>query len=213
MEQPDHETLSNLGYRIYGDILLRDKYEGMREYYIHLLTTGSIIEIEQVPTFIILKTHFYTTLHQLENQNKLLKCAPKTYLTAIGMQQHGITPEAIVEFQRSVQEKISNGTFFTIPWLREHTNIQLPGDGLSDYAYGSMLVYDRGEFSATSIFGELLLMHGRSTNVLADFLKHVLTNHGSMSLMQLSELLDKEYGLKNNSSVLAKRLKKAHLNL
>lgn len=212
-EQLNSETVEQLGYRLYSNFILSKRYPDTTAYYLHFLTTGTVVDFSQIPSYILVRKAFYDTLHRLERDHQLLEFAPKVYATEKGIKAYGLSAETMVEFCQTIRMALPEKQCFTIHWLKKHLDLQFPGEHLDDFIYGSILTCDKESFTSTTLVGIHVFCRGKSSDVFADLVKQLLDIHGSMTLEQLVDLLSSEYGITTRESVLAARLRKSKLSL
>lgn len=190
-------TLKGLGFRVYSNYVIKDKYTSSSEYFREILTTSDIVDT-QVFSKPLLSTQAYTSeVYKQKSTYNIIEFSPQKYINIRKLNQVGVNIETLCDYCRKVN-LTSDLQYFTIYSLREKGfRHQLDVLGFDEWFYASILSEDKEHFSCRRIGKNKLFRLGNKEVLLADFFEWIVYSSDSLTfdVLDLVEKLSNEYNI------------------
>lgn len=186
-----------LGFRPFGDCVLRNTWRAPGDYYATLVT-GALVPVGSVPEEVRSTPSFSQFVSSSIMAGTLFPYDADTWITATGLAELDIAPEDLDAFARdAVRASVGAGIpQFTVPWLRAHASeLALLAYGLDDSFYESVLLSrrrlaTRGHLGGRRIFAE---PHAQARG--RDLVESLVQSELSMDVEELLDVLRDDYGI------------------
>ena len=191
-------AIKNLGFKIFSNYALKDKYSSATEYFNGLLTTEDIVDIDEIPAKIRAIISFYSHLYSLKSNYELIEFLPNKYINFRKLENQGITKNDLVSYCNEVANFIGEGKYFTLHFLRNlGFSHELDDFGFDDWFYTSVLIEDKNRISYQRIGGNKLMVYNSDNFKIANFIEDIVYSQESMciDLYDLMDILKISYNL------------------
>lgn len=194
-------SLKSLGFKLYSNYAVKDKFSSATEYFNHLLTKDDITYIDNFPSEVKEIISYISQLHKLKADYEIIEFFPNKYINFRKLQQAGITKEMLRSYCNDVLNFVGESKYFTLCSLRkEGFSHELDDLGFDDWFYTSILVEDKNNFSYQRIGGNKVMLRGKFNVLLEEFLEFIVFSQDSLSIdiYELSGLLQSFYSVSVN---------------
>lgn len=202
-----------LGFRSFGDCVLRSIWRAPDAYYRSLFSHALVTE-DSIPESMRQTFSFIQFLNSSIMKGALYPYDDDTFITPAGLAELEISPSDLDSFaadatKRSVEFGVPQ---FTIPWLRINAaELPLFAYGLSDAFYESVLLSrrrfcTRGHLGGRRIFAE---PHAQARG--RDLIASLLALENSLNIDELLDILQESYGINITITQLVSLIRKTSL--
>lgn len=191
-------SLKSIGFRVFSNYILSDKYSTAIEYFNTLLTKDDIIDLERISSSVKEFISFITQLYRLKSSYEIIEFARNKYIHYRKLSEFGITKEILRGYCNDVLNFVGEGKYFTIFSIKnEGFSHELDELGFDDWFYTSLLIEDRANVSYQRIGGNKIMISGKFSIRFVDFLENVVYDQESLSIdiIDLSDILKQQYNL------------------
>ena len=191
-------TLKNLGFHVYTDYIVSNRFSNASDYFYRLLTENDLIDMRPI----IKKggqlsgNAFWNTLLTLKSRRDVIEYLPHQYIHIRRLNRNGVSVLDLEDYCASVAKRIRSGDYFTITSLQQDGFSHfLEETGFDEWFFSSILVEDTDHFSHYKIGKTRLFRRGQKAFSLIDFLQWMLEPVGKMDIFDLCELLEEHYNI------------------
>ncbi len=191
-------SLKNLGFKVYSNYVVTDKFSSATEYFNYLLTKDDIIYFENIPSEIKGIISFTAQLYKLKAEYEIIEFSPNKYINFRKLKQIDITKEMLRIYCNDVLDFVGGSKYFTLCSLRkEGFSHEFDELGFNEWFYTSILVEDKNNLSYQRIGGNKLMLSGNFDVLLADFLEFIVYEKESLfiDIYELSYRLLEYYNI------------------
>ncbi len=201
-------NIKSIGFKIYCDYIISDKYQSGKEFFRRMLTNGDIVDARDKKWCNSNIVLFGNALYDLLENRTIVEFAPRQYINIKRLNEVGITEEMLCDYCEKVFDFFKGEEFFTIKSLKESGfEHELDDLGFDDWFYSSVLSSDSEKFSYRKMGGRRLFSCQRKDVQLGFFLEHLVAKTKKFGIEDLELYLDEKYGLKIDRYKLVEVLK------
>lgn len=192
-------SIKKLGFKVYSNYVISDKYASATEYFYSLLTEKDIVDINSIDNKIKEIIAFLSQLYKLKEDYTIIEFMQGKYINFRKLSAEQITKSDIEDYVDSVIEYVGSGKYFTMHSLIKsgfsHTLHDL---GFEDWFYTSLLIERKLEISYRKVGGTKILYTGIGNFKLKDLIENFLFNTDELyvDIYELNEILWNTYGIK-----------------
>lgn len=190
-------TIQELGYKVFTKCIVNKKYQSLEDYFITLLTSEEIIDLNTFDQRILSNHSFYKVLNEYKYNFELLEFEEKKYISFTRFHKvlKNISKEELKEYVNSAIRYSGNKEYFTITSLKnEGFTHQLHDISLSNWFFASLIKNSR--LINTIEYGKARLFYKSSDKkTAANFIESIMESTLKMDVDKLVDLLKKEYGI------------------
>ena len=190
-------TIKELGFRVYSNYAVSNKYTSAVEYFRTILTAQDLIDASQFPEGMLTIIAYMSEVYRLKACYEIIEYRPQKYINIRKLCSVGMGSHVIKDYCKSVYA-YSVPTYFTIHSLHrigfEH---ELDDLGFEEWFYSSILVEDKEHFCYRRVGKNRLFKKGQGEVYLADFIEWIIYSKDtlSMDVYDLSDELLNEYNI------------------
>ena len=188
-------SLHRLGFQIYTSYVISTRFGGAADYFTSLLSKDLSDMRPYVRKFNGI-TLYTSIVGRMKQRREIVEFAPYQFIHIRRLNAYDVTVTNLENYCASVRAFVPAGSYFTLESLRQdgftHSLDQL---GFDDWFYTSILIEDRENFSYRRLGKTKLLYHGTADVVLLDLLRWLVEPEGRMDLYDLTDLLERRYGI------------------
>lgn len=174
-------TIKNLGFKVYSNYAIKDKFNSAAEYFNWLLTKDDITYIDNLPSKVSEIISYTSQLYKLKADYEIIEFSVNKYINYRKLQQAGITKEMLINYCDDVLSFIGESKYFTVSSLRkEGFSHPLDDLGFEEWFYTSILVEDKNNRSYQRIGGNKVLFSGKFNFQFEDFLEFIVYGQDSL---------------------------------
>lgn len=192
-------SITNLGFHIYSNYIVSNKYHSAVDYFRHLLLDEDIVDISHFKKGVLSTITFMSQLYKLREELEIIEFAPQKYIHIRKLNQVGIEKDDLRGFCQDVAEYVSDGEYFTMFSLQKSGfTHNLDEFGFDDWFYASVVAENRDTFSYQRTGKTRLFRKGRQEVRFAGLMEVILYNQDSLSIdiYDLADYLWSEYNIK-----------------
>lgn len=190
-------NVKKIGYKIYSNYIIKDKYSSASDYFRMLLTSDEIIDTTKFKDGVTSVINYSSQLHKLKAEYEIVEYKPNKYINISKLNEFGINKSDLYDYCKMVESKIGKKEeFFTTHYLMkkgfEHKIDKL---GFDEYFYSSVLTEDRDKFSYIRIGRNKVFKKTSEKITSVDFIEWILLSleKSSIDIYDLVDLLENEY--------------------
>ena len=191
-------TLKELGFRIYTNYIIKNKYSSADEYFTKLLKDNTTIDLTAWDPRLGYIQQANQSLDSLRSSYELIEYEDKKYIRYdhfVGVAKHLDK----VAFKRYVDDAIqfSEGReFFSISSLRRHGfENEIHNLGFSDW-FPAGLLKNSKKIKYIKVGRGILFYKGTAQKTTVDFLRYIMRDVRKMDIEDFVDFLSEEYGVK-----------------
>ena len=190
-------NIKKIGYKIYSNYIIKNKYSSASDYFRMLLTSDEVVDTTKFKDGVTSIINYLSQLHKLKAEYEIVEYKPNKYINISRLNKLGINKENLWDYCKSIEQNIGE-EFFTIHYLMkngfEHKIDKL---GFDDYFYSSILTESRDKFSYIRIGRNKLFKKTSEKITSVDFIEWILSSleKSSIEIYDLVDLLENEYGI------------------
>lgn len=189
-------TLKSLGFKPYSGYALRDIYSSATEYFDRILLDEDVVDLERLDLTLLRLTSFSSELNRLRSGWEIIEFSPKQYVNIRRLRQAGYDKKDLEDYCLAVCRFVEPGSYFTIRSLhRDGFTHPMDELGFDDWFYGSLLSAYQERFSHRRFASAKLLLHGKGTVTLEDFITALVERCQTIELYDLHALICNDYGI------------------
>ena len=207
-------SITNLGFHIYSNYAVSNKYNSAVEYFRHLLLDEDIVDISHFKKGVLSIITFMSQLYTLREDLEIIEFAPQKYIHIRKLNQAGIHKDDLREFCEDVAGYVSDGEYFTMFSLQKSGfTHNLDEFGFDDWFYASVMAENKDMFSYKRTGRNRLFQNGSYTITLSDFIEDILNSQESQSMdvYDLGDYLSDEFGLYIPTSKLIETIRESSM--
>ncbi|MFJ5717380.1 DNA-directed RNA polymerase subunit alpha C-terminal domain-containing protein [Neobacillus sp. NPDC093127] len=192
-------SLKNLGFKVYSNYAVTDKFNTATEYFNYLLTKDDITYFDNIPSEIKGTISFTSQLYRLKAEYEITEFSPNKYINFRKLKQIGITKKMLKMYCNVVLNFVGGSKYFTLSSLRkEGFSHELDELGFDEWFYTSILVEDKNNLSYQRIGGNKLMLSGDFDVMFEDFLEFIVYSQDSLfiDIYELSYRLQEYYNIR-----------------
>jgi DNA-binding CsgD family transcriptional regulator len=196
-------SIKNLGFKVYSNYAIKDKFNSATEYFNYLLTKDDITYTINFPNKVNLIISYTTQLYKLKGNYEIIEFSPNKFLNFRKLQEFGITKDMLRSYCDDVLKFVGTSKYFTLHSLRvEGFSHELDRLGFDDWFYTSILTEDNLNFSYQKLGENKLMLCGKFNVKFEDFLEFIVYNQDSFSIdiYELIYMLRSYYNISVNIS-------------
>ena len=194
----NHFSLRQLGFIVYSDYVISNRFNNASDYYDYLLTSGDIIDISKYKYGIIQTNSFCSKIRKYKESYELIEFFKYKYINIKRITEiTGFTKRDIYDFCKNVLSFVGN-RFFTIASIRsEGFSDKLDALGFGDYFFTSLLQENTQNFNCFRIGNNKIFRAGTADLNFSDFIEWLLyqTESLSMNIYDACELISEKYNV------------------
>lgn len=206
--------ITNLGFHIYSNYVVSNKYHSAVDYFRHLLLDKDVVDISHFKKGVLSTITFMSQLHKLREELEIIEFAPQKYIHIRKLNQAGIQKDDLRGFCEDVAGYVSDGEYFTMFSLQKSGfTHNLDVFGFDDWFYASVIVENKDMFSYKRTGRNRLFQKGSYTITLSDFIQDILNSQvsQSMDIYDLGDYLGDEFGLYIPASKLIETIRESSM--
>ena len=191
-------TLKSVGFKVYSNYVISDKFNSAAEYFNTLLTKDDITNMEKIPAYIKEIISYTSQLYKLKSDYEIIEFMPNKTISLRKLNEAGITKEMLKDYCKDVQNFVGEGKYFTLFSIRqEGFSHDLDNLGFDEWFYTSILVEDKSNISYQRIGGNKVMICGDYNIRFEDFLEFIVFSQESLSIdiYELNEILKQQYNV------------------
>lgn len=207
-------SITNLGFHIYSNYVVSNKYHSAVEYFRRLLLDEDIVDISHFKKGVLSTITFMSQLYKLREDLEIIEFAPQKYIHIRKLNQAGIHKDDLREFCEDVAGYVSDGEYFTMFSLQKSGfTPNLDEFGFDDWFYASVMAENKDMFSYKRTGRNRLFQKGSYTITLSDFIEDILNSQESQSMdvYDLGDYLSDEFGLYIPTSKLIETIRESSM--
>ncbi len=191
-------SIKALGYKLYSNYIISNKYESATEYANLLLTVSNIIDLSSVPQEVKYMAPYQIELAKLKHKYEVIEFYPQKLINIRKLNEAGITKTSLANYRNEILRQIKDNSYFTIHSLRKQgIEHELDELGFDDWFYASILIEDREHIKYQKFTRNRLLYKGKADVKVADFIEDIIeeTGKSNIEIYELLELIKDNYNL------------------
>lgn len=169
MNDLNPRTLKKLGFLIYENYIVSNRYNSAAQYFNSLLTKDDIVDLNTIDSKIKQLVMFGAELYRLKRKYEIIEFSPCKYINFRNLKVMGVNKNMFEDFINQVLNFLGQGQYFTIASLKKmkfyHSLYDL---GFENWFYTSILIEKREKISYIK-FSKTKIMFTGSYNF--DFMK------------------------------------------
>ncbi len=190
-------AFKELGYRVYTNYLVSNKFASSSEYFYSMITRNSVFDQSILDRRIIYVQQFNMVLDSLRNSLEMIEYDEGKYLRYTHFLE--ALPEydkqALTDYITETLEYAEGSKFFTIKSLvLDGYDHPLHHIGFGEW-FNCALLKNSKRISFVRTGGTILFYEGNTKRTTVDFLRHVLQDIRSIDIYDLLDLLQDDYGI------------------
>lgn len=191
-------ALKQLGFRVFGEYIIKEKFSSAADYFRFCLITDDIVDLNQLPKGTKQLIAFYVELYKFRSTYDIIEYEPSQYINIRKLEKAEITKSDLYDYCKSVKH-FQTTPFFTVYSLKKSGfSHKLDNLGFEDHFYGALLTEDKENFTALRL-GNLnrIFTLGKNSFSLGEFLEWVVCSSEALyfDLDDLSEHLRDNYNI------------------
>lgn len=194
----NHFSLRQLGFIVYSNYVISNKFNNASDYYDYLLSSGDIIDISKFKYGIIQTNSFCSRIRKYKESYELIEFSKYKYINIKRITEiTGFTKQDIYDFCENVLGFVGK-RFFTIASIRyEGFSDKLDTLGFGDYFFASLLQENIQNFNCFRIGNNKMFRAGTANLNFSDFIEWLLyqTESLSMNIYDACELISEKYNV------------------
>ncbi len=207
-------SLKSLGYRVYVNYAVVDRYPSATAYFRSLLTKGDSVDIRTFPKGLSNIVAYTAELYKLKASREIIEYAPLQYIHIRCLLRAGIDKALMEDYCKKVYA--AAGTqYFTIHSLRQAGfSHSLDNWKFGEWFYASLLTEDKEHFACQRMGKNKLFRCGCADVRLPNFLKWLLGTQGTptVGIQDLMNVLADQYHLYTSRYKIGEVLKESGLS-
>jgi hypothetical protein len=189
-------TIKELGFLVFSDYIIRDKFQNVQAYLTHVLTKEKTLSLDELPTGIETIPNYYSVTASLKSAYDIIEYEPRKYVTIKALEEKGVTKKSLKSFCDGVYNAYQGKGFFTIFAMKTNWLFQsLPQLDYSDKFYESVLEQDV-RFQTIHIGSGHIFTTDLSCSKPLEIVRAIAEGLGTRSLDLIEEELKAVYGLR-----------------
>ena len=190
-------TIKELGFRVYSNYVVSNKYTSAVEYFRTILTANDLIDASQFPEGMLTVIAYMSEVYRLKAGYEIIEYRPQNYINIRKLRSVGMGRDVIKDYCKSIYA-YSVPTYFTVHSLQrigfEH---ELDDLGFEEWFYSSILVEDKEHFSYRRVGKNRLFKKGQGEVCLSDFIEWIIYSKETLSM----DVYDLSYELLNEYNI------------
>lgn len=190
-------TLKSLGFRVYSNYAIKDKYPSAVEYFRTILTTEDIVDAQLFHRELLNTIAYTSEVYKLKATYDILEYAPLKYVNIRRLKHVDVEKETLRDYCQEAYQA-AHAPYFTICSLRKSGFAHALDDlGFDEWFYASLISEYKDHFSCRRIGKNKLFRRGNEKVRLTDFLEWLLYSCESLSIdiHDLTEKLSSDYNI------------------
>lgn len=190
-------TLKSLGFRVYANYAIKDKYPSAVEYFRTNLTAEDMVNAQSFPQELLNTIAYTSEVYKLKAVYDILEYAPLKYVNIRRLKRVGVEKETLRDYCQKAYQA-AHAQYFTICSLRKSGFAHALDDlGFGEWFYASLLSEYKEHFSCRRTGKNKLFRCGHEEVRLTDFLEWLLYSCESLSMdiHDLTEMLSSDYNI------------------
>lgn len=192
IEHLNPRTYKELGFKVFTNYVIKDKYQSAEKYFRFLFTKNDIVDLGEFDSRLIYVQSANQALDNLKANYDILETEHKKYISYSYLLRitDDVTKETLKDFVASALKASNNDEFFTIKSLNNkgfaHAIYKL---GFDDWFYAGLLKNSRKiKYIRTSI--GIIFGYSDSNITLLDFISYVLSK---VKIIDMSDFIEHVY--------------------
>lgn len=190
-------SLKSMGFRVYANYAISDKYSSATEYFRAILTTDDIVDTNSFSKELLNTVAYTAEVYKLKVAYEIIEYVPLKYVNMRRLKHVGICEDTLADYCEKVYKAVGT-QYFTVCSLQQSGFTHALDDlGFDEWFYASLLAEDKSHFSYRRMGKNKLFRRGNENVYLADFLEWLLYSNDSLSIdiYDLMELLQNGYNI------------------
>ncbi|AVP55276.1 hypothetical protein K144313037_17530 [Clostridium tetani] len=191
-------SLKSLGFKIYENYIVKDKYDSASDYFFQLLTKNDITDIGEIHSKFREIIIFSVQLYKLKGDYEIIEFMPNRMVNFRKLKEVGISKEILKQYCKDVLSFVGEGKYFTIYSLKKGGFIHdLDELGFEDWFYTSILIEDKENISYRRIGGNKIMISGKYDFTFGEFLENIVYSQENMFIYiyDLYDILKQDYNI------------------
>jgi len=190
-------TLKSLGFRVYTNYAIKDKYPSAVEYFRTILTTEDMVDAQLFHRELLNTIAYTSEVYKLKAAYDILEYAPLKYVNIRRLKHVGVEKGTLRDYCQKAYQA-AHAQYFTVCSLRKSGFAHALDDlGFDEWFYASLLSEYKEHFSCRRMGKNKLFRRGHAEVRLTDFLEWLLYSCESLSMdiHDLTEKLSSDYNI------------------
>lgn len=190
-------TLKALGFRVYANYAIMDRYLSATEYFRSILTTEDIIDAQSFPKEVLNTIAYMSEVYKLKAAYEILEYAPLKYVHFRRLNCAGVEKESILDYCHKVYQAVDSQYFTVFSLQKKGFAHALDELGFDEWFYATLLSVDKVHFSYCRMGKNKLFTRGSENVSLINFLEWILYSCESLSIevYELTKKLLSDYNI------------------
>lgn len=210
------QVLKQIGYRVYSNYLISDRFNSAKEYFMELLTGDDIVNTDEIRSEIKSIVAYSSCFYKLKSDYEIVEFLPRKFINIKKLNEFNIRKEDLVNYCEEVSDFVGDNRYFSIESLRKDgfDFDKLEMYGFNDYFYSSLITEDKMNFSHIKIGGAKVFVKGIFNFTPADFLEYIVYSVDSFSIYiyDLKTILKDEYGVRTDIYKIIQTVKESDMH-
>lgn len=187
-------TIKQLGFNIYKDYVISNRYKSAIEYFRNLLSVD-IFKLENFQSSIIYNGTFNAELYRKREYYDIIEYNPGSYISFNRLKTVNVQKKDIVDFVDAVYDFVSPNEYFSIKSiLDDGFDNKLFNLGFDNWFYASLIAEDKKRFSYGKFGLTKVFILGTKEITFSKFIEDLVIKNDSMELEDIIALLMDKYG-------------------
>ncbi|RRD38934.1 hypothetical protein EII29_09055 [Leptotrichia sp. OH3620_COT-345] len=201
-------NLKKLGYKIYYNMVLSNKYSNLEQYYKKVLKSKDTIDLNSEYIKGRHTSSFYRVFNILKNEFQIFEYLPNKIISLQKLNIYGIELNDLKEYIENVHN-FNTEELFTIKSLKKWGfKDKIEDLGFEEWFYASVLSSDsRFKFRKTNN----TILFGKEKVTVGDFVKYVVVSNTGINIYKLQDYLFQYYEIKIEKYKLIENIKEKNL--
>ena len=189
-------TLKSIGFKVFSSYLVRDRFVNAVEYFRHILTNRSYVDLREFPPSLISHTSFTSEMYSLKSSFEIVEYEPLKFINIKNLNAMGITAEDLRNYASKVHRFVKPNVHFTINLIRRQGfRHPLHNKGFGDWFFASVLTVDKKRFSYQRMGGSKIFCKGSVKITMESLFRGIIAANDGIKISEFMRLLSEEYGL------------------
>lgn len=203
-------NLKQLGFQLYSSYIIKDTYAHFSDYFDTIVLVDDLVDVTNLKKRFFVST-FGAYMQKLKSKRRMIEYLPNKFINIRFLQKIGVDKEEFEDFCNQAMRMVKENDYFTISFLRNkgftHALDRL---GLDDFFYTSVLIEDE-RVSCRRMGKTKLLYYGKKSVELIDLVNVIVKEHEMITMHDLVEVLERQYGIFMNRDKLKTMMKNSDL--
>lgn len=189
-------NLKQLGYRVYTDYVVSNRFASATDYFVHMLTSADVVDTNDFPEAFGRTNQYLSTLSQIRRQRRIIEFEPRKYINLRRLEASGAHLADMDDYCAKVYEFVPRETYFTIESIQQEGFVhELDELYFDDWFYSSLLAEDPQRFRTQRLGSARLIYSGDKDIQMSTFLEWLMERLERIELDDLISLLRSKYGI------------------